>query len=117
VNRAGAVLCAVLALVACAPIEQLEDAECSPAGEELTYESFGKAFMEEHCQRCHAAGELDRDGAPTNVVFDTHDDVVERADRIYARAAASNSSMPPGPDGPGAEERELLAEWLACGAM
>jgi hypothetical protein len=37
-------------------------------------------------------------------------------DRIFARAAGDNTSMPPGPDDPPEAERAMLAEWLACGA-
>jgi hypothetical protein len=36
--------------------------------------------------------------------------------RIFARSAADNDSMPPGPDDPPEAEREKLADWLACGA-
>lgn len=39
-----------------------------------------------------------------------------QADRIFINAAADNTFMPPGPDGPSPAEREQLADWLACGA-
>ena len=108
---------ALLAWVAaCGGTEHLEDAECTPAGEELTYENFGQPFLGAYCQECHARDQLDRRGAPDHVSFDSHGDVWEWDDRIYARSAASNKSMPPGPDDPPLEERALLAQWLACGA-
>lgn len=105
-----------MSLSACGDTELLEEANCPPGGTDLTYESFGQSFLDDHCQRCHASASGDRNGAPSAYAFDTRDDVIEWADRIYARSAASNTSMPPGPDGPAIEERDLLAEWLACGA-
>jgi len=42
--------------------------------------------------------------------------VHEHKARIFVRAAASNTTMPPGPNDPSPDEREQLAEWLACGA-
>ena len=53
---------------------------------------------------------------PTAFVFDTVEEIRSRKTRMFARAAADNTSMPPGPNDPPVEERELLAEWLACGA-
>ena len=41
-------------------------------------------------------------------------DLLDWADRIFVRAAATNDSMPPGPDDPPQAERDDLAEWLAC---
>jgi len=111
-----AVATAVLSLAACGGTEHLEGTSCPPGGTDLTYESFGQPFLDDHCQRCHAENAGNRNGAPAIYVFDTRDDVIEWQRRIFARAAASNTSMPPGPDGPGSGERELLAEWLACGA-
>jgi uncharacterized membrane protein len=102
---------------ACSPTETLDDAVCPPAGTTLSYSNFGEPFLAVHCQTCHASNELDRRGAPTGFSFDTRAEVLEHADRIYARAAASNTSMPPGPDDPSEAERLMLAEWLACGAL
>ncbi len=100
----------------CSTAHTLEDAECPPEGTELRYQGFGEELLAEHCQTCHGREPGGRRGAPEHVTFATHDDVLEWADRIYARAAGENTTMPPGPDGPSAEERALLAEWLACGA-
>jgi uncharacterized membrane protein len=49
-------------------------------------------------------------------LFDTHDQVYALRERIFLRAAGDNTSMPPGPDDPSAEERDRLAEWIACDA-
>jgi uncharacterized membrane protein len=110
-------LAIVIALAGCieSGADRIEDMEC-PQESELTYQSFGDGFLDTYCQRCHASGSDDRNGAPGAFHFDTVEDVRENADRIFVRAAADNTSMPPGPDDPPEEERMLLAEWLACGA-
>ncbi len=120
--RAGRLL-ALVAMIACAPAagcvadmtEQLDDEPC-PEESELTYENFGGAFIDSHCQRCHSSGAADRNGAPSSFTFDTVDDIRDHSERIFARAAGDNRSMPPGPEDPPDQEREMLAEWLACGA-
>jgi uncharacterized membrane protein len=104
----------LLLLAACFEVDHLADATCEPGNEDLSYESFGQPFLGAYCQSCHAGAQQDRDGAPSHVTFDTRAEVMEWADRIYARSAAGNTSMPPGPDGPTADERHLLAQWLAC---
>jgi len=104
------------ALAACAKETSLEDVSCPPAGSTLTYESFGRDFLATNCQTCHAGGTYDRKGAPSGYDFGTVEDVRRWRSRIFARAAADNVTMPPGPDDPPASERAKLAEWLACGA-
>jgi uncharacterized membrane protein len=94
----------------------LEDYPCPEGGTKLTYDAFGEGFMANHCQGCHASAATERNGAPSNYIFDTHDQVIAHRDRIFARAAGDNDSMPPGPDDPPDAERAQLAEWLACGA-
>jgi hypothetical protein len=94
----------------------LEEWPCPPEGTTTTYESFGKGFMDQHCQGCHGAPSKDRRGAPSGYDFGSVDDVRRFRSRIFSRAAADNTTMPPGPDDPPADEREKLAEWLACGA-
>lgn len=115
-NASGALRCAALVLLtaACTQVEHLEQATCEPGHADLTYESYGQPFLDAYCQTCHASAQPDRDGAPTDVTFDTRAEVMQWADRIYARSAAGNTSMPPGPGGPSADERYLLAQWLAC---
>jgi uncharacterized membrane protein len=108
-------LCVSMAMVVgCG--ETLDEAACPPEGTSLTYENFGAEFLRNHCQGCHASGVKDRRGAPREYAFDTRDDAEAWADRIYVRSAGDNTSMPPGPDDPSEEERDDLAEWLACGA-
>ena len=118
---------ALLVLVLLAGCEQDEplfgpptEAECPPAST-LTYESFGKPFMEAYCTRCHSSelvGE-DRNGAPSFHDFDTIYGIRVVSDHIdettAAGPAAVNDSMPPDGDRPSLEERELLGQWIACG--
>lgn len=106
----------MLAPLACGAPETIDEHPCPPGGTTLTYENFGKGFMEGYCQRCHAAHAIDRQGAPGGYSFDTRDDVVRLKARIFVRAAGPNTSMPPGPDDPSGDERSKLADWLACGA-
>lgn len=94
--------------------EEIDDFPC-PEESELTFENFGGEFFGTYCQECHASDSDDRNGAPGGFTFDTEDDIEAHRARIFARAAASNTSMPPGPDDPPEEERMLLAEYLACG--
>jgi uncharacterized membrane protein len=94
----------------------IEDYPCRPQGTQLTYDSFGREFLDTHCNRCHNASEGHRSGAPESYRFETLEDVHAHRERIFVRAAASNTTMPPGVDDPPADERDQLAEWLACGA-
>lgn len=94
----------------------IDERACPPEGTKLTYASFGKGFMDGHCQSCHGQPTYDRKGAPGSYDFGSVDDVRVHKTRIFARAAADNTTMPPGPDDPPEAEREKLAEWLACGA-
>ena len=57
-----------------------------------------------------------RHGAPESFRFDSLAQVRAHAARIFVRAAGPNTTMPTGPDDPPADERDRLAEWLACGA-
>jgi hypothetical protein len=95
---------------------EIEDYPCPSGGTTLTYENFGAGFMNSYCQSCHGSNATDRQGAPGEFIFDTHEQVLRHKDRIFVRSAAENDSMPPGPDDPSIDERTKLAEWLACGA-
>jgi hypothetical protein len=95
--------------------------ECPP-GSTLTWESFGRPFMEGYCTRCHHSqlrGEA-RMGATSFHDFDTVSGV--RAVKLHvdetsaAGPAATNTSMPPDGPRPTLDERRLLGEWLACDA-
>jgi hypothetical protein len=114
VNRL--VLAAAVLLAGCFSGPSLDDEPCPPAGTTLTYDNFGAAFFGQWCEGCHAGEATNRHGAPHSVTFDTADQIRDHAGRVFERAAASNTSMPPGKDDPPQDDRERLAEWLACGA-
>jgi len=92
-----------------------------PQGSTLTYDNFGKPFMDNYCTRCHASdlrGE-DRHGAPSFHDFDTLFGIKVVSDHVdettAAGPAATNSGMPPDKPYPTLEERKQLGEWIACG--
>ncbi len=99
----------------CAP-ETIDDHPCPPGGTSLTYESFGQEFLQTRCQTCHGAGGSERQGAPSSFDFGSRESARRTRARIFVRAAAGNTTMPPGPDDPPEAERAKLADWLACGA-
>lgn len=105
-----------LVLTACVDVDTLDDYPCPDGGTTLDYASFGEPFLERWCNSCHSAPEGSRQGAPSDVRFDSVSDVRRWRERIFERAALGNDSMPPGTGDPPAEERRRLAEWLACGA-
>lgn len=99
----------------------------------LTYDNFGMKFFTDYCLMCHAEAltRSERNGAPLFHDFDTLEFVMRFPDHIDEQAgsgpAADNRFMPPprcpaDPGGPLAidckqpteEERQQLAEWLAC---
>jgi hypothetical protein len=67
----------------------------------LTYQSFGKSFMDTYCNHCHG--------------FTTQTSVQQQASVISSYAGTS-TYMPAGPPYPTAAERMELTTWLACGA-
>lgn len=105
-----------LAVGACKEETTIDDVSCPSGGTKLTYDNFGRDFFAHNCQTCHGQPTADRKGAPGDYDFGTLDAVRTYKDRIFARAAADNTTMPPGRDDPPREERDKLAEWLACGA-
>lgn len=96
--------------------------ECPPGGSSLTYDSFGRTFMEDYCTRCHHSERRGaaRNGAPSFHDYDTVFGVRATDDHIdettASGPAATNTSMPPDGPMPTLEERRQLGEWLACGA-
>ena len=96
-------------------------AVCAP-GSTLSYASFGQPFMETYCVQCHSSKLMgpDRHGAPLLHDFDTLYGIqpfISHIDETTAAGpAATNTSMPLDPPQPSQAEREMLGEWLACGA-
>lgn len=94
----------------------IEGRDCLPDNG-LTASNFGMPFLLTWCAGCHSA-QLDADergGAPVGIDLDTVAGAKEHLLRTYARSTGDTATMPPA-GGPTAEERELLADWLACGA-
>jgi len=92
-----------------------------PQGSTLSYESFGKAFMDTYCVRCHSTKlktQTERMFAPEGHDFDVFEGIIGVAEHIDQYAASgpdkTNVMMPPSGAKPTMEEREQLGEWLAC---
>jgi uncharacterized membrane protein len=115
-HKALTLAAAIALAVSGCDVLELADEPCPPTGTTITYANFGKAFFAENCNWCHSQEVGDRRGAPEGYAFDTLEEIRNHKERIFARAAGPNDSMPPGPDDPPRENRDKLAEWLACGA-
>jgi uncharacterized membrane protein len=86
--------------------------ECTES--DLTYATFGAGFMASWCRSCHGAAQSMRQEAPEAVNFDTLAEVRAQRLRVLQRTSIDRTMPPAG--GPSTAERELLAEWLRCGA-
>jgi uncharacterized membrane protein len=77
-----------------------------PPDSTLTYGTYGQVTIEENCLSCHAGKENPR--------LVTVEEIRANKAAIMREAVASTNM----PDSSGMllEERELLGEWLACGA-
>jgi len=100
----------VLLCVACD--SETETAFCDDAPV-LTWDNFGADYILHNCQTCHASTTADRHDAPEDVTFDTHAEVLNRAERILERITSTEDSMPP--SGGINEDEQWRAEvWLRC---
>jgi uncharacterized membrane protein len=92
-----------------------------PSGSTLTYNNFGKQFVETYCTRCHASDKMGaaRNGAPAFHDFDSLFGIMAVSAHIdevaAAGPAATNEGMPPSSPKPTLAERQMLGEWIACG--
>jgi len=121
-------------LVACGGTPTPTGTVCpDPDPGDLTYDNFGKPFMEKYCTWCHASTipRSMRNGAPLYHDYDSLLGVLETPDHIDQQTGAgpnaSNDFMPPGrcpsiaggkldkncPQ-PTEEERTQLSKWIAC---
>lgn len=96
-----------LLIVSCASSEDVVVEECSP----LYYENFGRGFLTENCQGCHAQHSTDREGAPDNIYFDNEESVLLWRESIVQEIEAE--TMPPA-GGLTPELRSAALEWLSC---
>jgi hypothetical protein len=92
-------------------------------GSPLTYENFGRQFMETYCTECHSntlSGDEARHCAPSGKHnYDTLALILadfEHVDKYAAAGPSSvNNAMPPkGEMIPTEQERRDLGTWLAC---
>ncbi len=113
-RRQGAELAAwaLSALIGgCVDVDEMADNPCPPQGSQLTWDNFGKSFMDQWCVQCH--------GGPNGYssrALNSREAVQANLQRVFVNAAAGNVAMPPGPNDPPRTERDRLAEWLSCGA-
>jgi uncharacterized membrane protein len=98
------------------------ETECPPTST-LTYENFGRQFMEDYCTDCHSTTKVGdaRNGATKDHDFDMLAGIRGQAMHIDQTAgigpAAENRNMPPSDeDQPTDDERRQLAEWISCNA-
>jgi uncharacterized membrane protein len=103
---------AVLLLLACGSASDSDAAFCEdqPA---VTWDNFGRGFVTENCETCHARSSTNRQFAPEDVNFDTEDDVAAHAELMLAVATGPNPAMPP-EGGVSDDDRIRLAIWLRC---
>ncbi|MET0286064.1 MAG: hypothetical protein ABW352_16405 [Polyangiales bacterium] len=83
----------------------------------LTYDAFGKAFLEKYCSSCHAASKMGsaRMGAPANRIYDTLAQV-KSGKALLQKEVVDDKSMPfGGALKPTNAERTQFGAWLACG--
>jgi hypothetical protein len=93
---------------------------CPPTST-LTYNNFGKGFMESFCVKCHDSNKMgdQRQGAPSFHDFDTLFGIKAVSNHIDETTASgpagTNDSMPNTNPKPTLEQRQQLGEWIACG--
>ena len=97
------------------------ETECPPTST-ITYENFGRAFMEDFCVNCHSSTKTgeDRMGATEDHDFDTLLGIRQVANHVDQTAgigpASANRNMPPAEEPqPDDSDRRRLAEWISCG--
>ena len=102
--------------------EDIPTLSTCPPTSQLSYQNFGRGFMESYCVRCHSSSVIGsaRQQAPVDHNFDSLAGILEEAQHIDMSTASgpggTNTSMPPSGPAPSIEERRKLGEWLACEA-
>jgi len=79
----------------------------------VTWDSWGQGFLRANCQSCHSTTSNDRRGAPDDIFFDDRDAALAHAERILARSAGLEPTMPPS-GGVDENDRYKLEVWLTC---
>jgi uncharacterized membrane protein len=107
---------AAAALAAASGCGADRDPSCSRSF--LRYDNFGSPFIVNWCRACHSA-ELPagmRQQAPAEINFDSLAEIRRWAVEIKLTTGdGAGASMPPA-GGPSPGERQMLVEWLGCGA-
>lgn len=105
----------LVALLGCGdkPTESVQDTSPCADAPTVTWETWGEGFVTESCQSCHASTSPDRNGAPEDVIFDTEQDVLDRATAVLSVATGESPTMPP-EGGVSDDDRALLEIWLTC---
>lgn len=83
---------------------------------EVTYDNFGKAFLEKYCTKCHVSTKttmMTRMGAPAGSDFDKVEAVQQYKDKIV-QLVTVKKSMPPVAPKPADDEKAKLKTWLEC---
>jgi uncharacterized membrane protein len=105
----------LLGLSACDEAEPVDPDDPCVSEPALTWENFGKAHMDKHCNGCHSSMMIlphQRNDAPPGIDFNTYDMVVGWGERAYVRGVET-MDMPPG-GGPSPEELANYEEWMLC---
>lgn len=100
-------LCCLL-LTACTSAAEstgISEVSC-PTDSTLTYDNFGSAFFTDNCLSCHASRERPTLSTQAQILANKSS-ILQEA--VYTTAMPEDASMD-------LSERELLGEWLACGA-
>ena len=100
-------VCFVFVMSACTSASStgISTATC-PTDSTLTYENFGSAFISDNCLSCHASREQPTLSTQTQIQTNRAR-ILQNA--VYTDAMPQDASM-------ALAERQLLGEWLACGA-
>jgi uncharacterized membrane protein len=110
-RAAAAVLCALARTTGCG-------ADTDPGCDRsfLGYDNFGSPFIVSRCRACQSVDiPTDmRQRAPAEINFDNLPEIRHWATQIK-RSAGETQAMPPA-GGPPPSERQMLVEWLGCGA-
>jgi uncharacterized membrane protein len=95
-------------LVACTSSGQstgIDSVSC-PTDSTLTYANFGSTFIDSNCLECHAGKE--RPNLSTQAAIQSHKNSILQ-EAVYTDAMPQDNTMT-------TAERQMLGEWLACGA-
>lgn len=99
-------LIACVLVSACGPSSTGIATVTCPTDSTLTYDNFGSSFLQDNCLSCHD-GKESPSLATVASVRSHADEILKEA--VYTDAMPEDESMT-------IAQRELLGEWLACGA-